>query len=300
MKITISIKAGATVGVLLLATAVTQADSKTNYFSGEEIPISSTPGRMYISGGDFYVFGQQFVGQEKLSDKRLAGTGYFNYTIAGNMASGTGPFWGTGRLVPDIGGGEWNGYFVGEVSATGVSIDMTLVGSGNYSGLVARVTYPAWPAITGYVVEAKGGPGDRPFQVNSCSTQRIELLNCVDAATSAEVQVLKGTIVHEVAQATHFGRSSNEGFSLLDPQTAELTGTGTVTAANGDKVRWVLLGTLDPLTGMIQGSVHFCSGTGPFDAVVGGFVNGDERIVPVPGDPLLFNYFYSGSGTIRY
>ncbi len=299
MKTSMNLKVGAAVGVLLLATVGTQATTKTNPFWGEEIPISGAPGRTYVSGNDFYAFGIEFVGQEKLSDKRIAGTGYFKYSSAGDLTTGTGKFWGSGRLVPDIGGGEWNGHFVGAVTAEGVSIDMTLVGSGNYAGLVARLTYPSWPQITGYIVEAKGATGDRPFQVSARSTERIEILDCLDTA-SEHAQVLRLTILNEVAQGTHLGRSSNQGFSVLDPVTGDFTGMGSVTAANGDLVRWVLLGTINPTSGLLQGSVYFCSGTGRFDAVVGSFGPEDQRRVAVPGDPSLSVLFYTGSGTIGY
>ncbi len=307
MRIPINLKAGATIGVLLLTSAITEATTKTNFFWGEEIPISGAPGRTYVSGNDFYVFGIEFVGQEKLSDKRIAGTGYFNYSSAGDLTTGTGKFWGSGRLVPEIGGGEWNGYFVGAVTAQGVSIDMTLVGSGNYSGLVARLKYVKWPAITGYIVEAKGATVDRPFQVSARSTERIGILDCLETdpsfqplAPPVHAQVLKLTILDEVAQGTHLGRASNQGFSVLDPVTGDFTGTGSVVAANGDLVRWVLLGTINPASVLLQGSVHFCSGTGRFDAVVGSFGPEDQRRVAVPGDPSLSVLLYTGSGTIGY
>lgn len=307
MKNPIGIKLSATVAVLLLGTVAAQAGSKTSYFSGQEIPIDFTPGRTYVSATDSYFFGREFVGREALSDERLAGKGYFEYSGAGDMASGTGVFWGSGRLVPDKGGGEWNGYFVGKVSATGVSMDMTLVGSGKYAGLVARLTYPSWPDISGYIVEAKGATDNRPFQVSARSTERIEILDCLEADPSSQpleppvhAQVLKLTILNEVAQGTHLGRSSNEGFAVVDPQTGKLMGTGVVMASNGDLVRWVLLGAIDPTSGLLQGSVYFCSGTGRFDAVVGGFGPEDQRRVAVPGDPSLSVLFYTGSGTIGY
>ncbi len=249
---------------------------------------------MDTDGPVAFVFGQSVTGDDTLSDPRLKGKVTYKYTVVpGQML-----WWGTARLVPTIGGGEWNGYWSGTLGP-GSTIGLALQGEGDYAGLVARLiytpgtTYP-YEVKEGYIVEAKGGPGDRPFKVSASETSEIEIFNCVPAP------VVKATILRAVMEATHTGRSSNAGFSLLDPLTGEFTGTGTATAANGDKLYWVGLFTVDPMTGVGQGAVHFCGGTGQFDPAVGGFTFETQYTVADPTNPLISTACYNGSGTIRY
>ncbi len=111
--------------------------------------------------------------------------------------------------------------------------------------------------------------------------------------------VVRTTIVSEMGQATHAGRITTEGFSLMDPVTGVMTGTGTAKAANGDEIYWVHIATFDQ-NGVVQNSVHFCGGTGRFDAVTGGFV-GQITEGPVPtDDPAVSQFCYDGVGAIRY
>ncbi|MHC1764443.1 MAG: hypothetical protein AB9869_09065 [Verrucomicrobiia bacterium] len=259
------------------------------------------PGRWYGDETDMFVFGRACVADEDIDDERLKGLGTFNYTVN----AGAGVFWGTARIVPDMGGGEWHGYWTALLFPT--RIRLTLAGSGVYEGLVARLNY--YPPdeeeeeeedtlkIEGYILEAKGGPGDRPFKISACRTEQIDGLECVDLQSGALVDIIGAQIVSESGQATHAGRISNSGFALLDPDpvTHSVTGMGIATAANGDEIFWVYFGTLDP-TGAAAGSVHFCGGTGRFEAAVGGFDVAVEGGLPAP----LRDYCYSGVGTINY
>jgi hypothetical protein len=191
---------------------------------------------------------------------------------------------------------------------------MTLIGSGDYAGWVARLTFtdgsePDTLAIEGYIVEAKGGPGDRPLKLSLCRTEQLEMLNCVELDPTLwppepfiplrPATIVRTTIVSEMGQATHAGRITNEGFALIDPITGVMTGTGTAKAANGDEIYWVHVATFDP-NGVAQNVVHFCGGTGRFEAVTGWF-EGHPTQGPEPTeDPGVMCSCYTGEGAIAY
>jgi hypothetical protein len=93
-------------GLAVLASAPAQAEAEKTFFYGEEIGVSQVPGRMYLHDSDIFMFERELVAQEVISDPRLAGTGIFKYTIAANLASWSGAYWGSSRIVPDMGGRE--------------------------------------------------------------------------------------------------------------------------------------------------------------------------------------------------
>jgi hypothetical protein len=300
-------------GLAILACPLAQADGKKTQFSGteENYDPNASPGVWYADAQNTFVFGRECIGDENVSDLRLKGRGYFRYPIVANSSMSSGAFWGTARIVPTIGGGEWNGYFVARVAPETMTLVMTLTGSGAYAGLVARLTdtprtdgQPGFH-IEGYIVEAKGGPSDRPFQMRACRTERLEAHPCSflpwGLPGPEEATVLRADIVSEIGQATHLGLTANEGFAVVDPATGAVTGTGIATAANMDQVFWVYFGTLAP-NGVAQGQVHFCGGTGQFDAAVGGFKVGVKADFEPTGQPRVWeaDYCYSANGTIRY
>jgi hypothetical protein len=156
--------------------------------------------------------------------------------------------------------------------------------------------------ISGYIIEAKGGLGDRPFSIKACKTERVESYDCdlmLGSVGPAKATFLKAAVLSEAGQATHAGRFSNEGVFLVDPATGAVTGTGTASAANGDALLWVYSGALDAM-GVAQGSVFFCGGDGQFDAAVGGFTVNVKESSPDPADPQVVHECYSGQGVIRY
>lgn len=298
------------VAVLTLAAALTaEADAKKTYFTGIEGNYILDPGQWFGDGVNLVAFRRACDADEDITDPRLKGLGSWTYSVD----AVAGKFWGWGRIVPDQGGGEWTGYFTGTMAA-GTTLHMTLTGSGDYAGLVARLTYTDGPqphtlAIEGYIIEAKGGPGERPLKVSVCRTEQLEMLNCVELDPTLwppepfdpprPATIVRATIVSEMGQATHAGRITNEGFALIDPVTGVMTGMGTAKAANGDEIYWVHIATFDQ-NGVAHNSVHFCGGTGRFEAVTGGFV-GQITEVPVPtDDPAVSQFCYDGVGTIRY
>lgn len=300
---------GVVAALTLASTLATGAAAKKTFFTGVEENYTHEPGQWFGDGPNLFVFRRGCDADENISDPRLKGRGSWTYTV--NVAAGM--FWGWGRIVPDQGGGEWTGYFTATMSA-GTTLHMTLTGSGDYAGLVARLTFtdglePNTLAIAGYIVEAKGGSGDRPLKLSLCRTERLEMLNCVEFDPTLwppepfspvrPATIIRTTIVSEMGQATHAGRITNEGFSLIDPVTGVMTGTGTAKAANGDEIYWVHIATFDQ-NGVTQNTVHFCGGTGRFEAVTGGFV-GQITEGPAPtDDPAVSQYCYDGIGTIRY
>ncbi len=298
------------VAALTLASVLTaESAAKKTYFTGVEGNYVLEPGQWFGDGANLVAFRRACDADEDITDPRLKGLGSWTYAVD----AVAGKFWGWGRIVPDQGGGEWTGYFTGTMSL-GTTLHMTLTGSGEYAGLVARLTYTEGPqphtlAISGYIVEAKGGPGERPLKITACRAERWQLLPCLELDPASwppapfdpprPAMVLKADIVSEVAQATHAGRSSNEGISLVDPVTGAITGTGTAIAANGDTLFWVFDGIHGP-TGVPEGHIHFCGGTGRFDAVVG-MVEIEITSGPVPtDDPWVMEMCYRGIGTIRY
>jgi len=311
---TIPVLLGIACCMTALASPPPQAEAKKTCFTGEETGLSQVPGLMLTDGENLYFLNRELVAREDITDPRLNGTGYFNYTVAANPMTWTGAYWGTSRIVPDIGGGEWNGHWIASMTPEGTTIKMTVAGSGDFAGLIARLTYTSGAEnlqIAGYIIEAKGGPDDRPFAIRACRTEKIAFLPCVvldpttwgPTADPPEVKVIaKAEILAEVGQARHLGRTSNEGVALLDPATGVVTGMGTGTAANGDEVFWVYSGTYDAVTGSFEGVVHFCGGTCRLEAAIGGFGFTTQPVLEPTGQEGVFSsdYCYTGSGSIRY
>ena len=314
IKLGSSIKATAlllaTVFAAVLVTASANAVSKKTYFEGEEIGVSQVQGELFAHGADLYILNRELTAREEISDTRLKGYGYFKYAIAANMATGEAEFWGSSRIVPDQGGGEWSGYFVATMGPEGHGIQMTVQGSGAYAGLVARLNYKTVEdklLISGYVEVMSAG--DRPFKVEACRTERIETIMCLvlDPETwmpydpPVFAPIVKVGILQEAGTATHFGRKTTEGLWLFNPSTADLTGAGAGTAANGNRAMWVCSGNLNPEDSFVR--VDFCGGTGRFDAVTGGFdVTAEDKSPEPTEDPNVFlkTYCYTGIGVIRY
>lgn len=107
-------------------------------------------------------------------------------------------------------------------------------------------------------------------------------------------------LVHneEDGNSTHIELYHNTGDGIMDRGTGQfLAGSGTVTAANGDKANWVL----DPKTGRYL----FTGGTGRFE-YVSGFMTMTSATVLSQSQPLPPYYIftmtilYTGEGEITY
>jgi hypothetical protein len=98
------------------------------------------------------------------------------------------------------------------------------------------------------------------------------------------------------AWATHVGLAPNTGAGMLDLSTGLfVSGTGVITAANGDKLSWIV--------GTTPNTIVYTGGTGRFEAVTGGLsvVVTSQTLLSVNLDgTLTFAMTYAGEGTITY
>jgi hypothetical protein len=96
--------------------------------------------------------------------------------------------------------------------------------------------------------------------------------------------------------ASHVGLSANSGAGFLDLSTGQfISGTGTVIAANGDTLSWVV--------GSAPNAIVYTGGTGRFEGTTGGLtvVVTSQTLLSVNVDgTLTFLMTYTGEGTITY
>ncbi|MGH9768944.1 MAG: hypothetical protein ACREAB_16045, partial [Blastocatellia bacterium] len=83
-----------------------------------------------------------------------------------------------------------------------------------------------------------------------------------------------GANVTASGTATHVGMWTIVGTVQFTPDPANpgrllSSGTGTITAANGDRIQFVVNGSLDLATGTDMAVVRFVGGTGRFDGASG-------------------------------
>lgn len=95
--------------------------------------------------------------------------------------------------------------------------------------------------------------------------------------------------------ATHTGLYSNSGTGVVNLGNGEfISGIGTVIAANGDTLDWMIG---DPNT------VVYTGGTGRFVGVAGGFLAVITSVTPLSSNPdgtVTLAIDYDGNGTITY
>ncbi len=98
----------------------------------------------------------------------------------------------------------------------------------------------------------------------------------------------------EWGEAIPVGRYSNTGSGVMDRTGALVAGHGTVVAANGDRIDWVI---------GAPNTVVYTGGTGRFHGVTGGFIATPiSREPPVvnPDGTLTVELTYIGIGQITY
>lgn len=299
-------------GIAVALAAPASADARRTYFTGTEQATAFSPGTWITDGSKLYVSGATQSATEMASDPRVSGQAAIGVTAVWDAVTWTGPMWGTFHV--ENSDGAWDGYWQGERTLSGQDVHSRIaatgVGSGAYEGLVARWTYTGVNVdqtgvlyFTGFIVEAKGGPGERPFRVRATRTERLEMHPGVVVVPPTYEQAMAVTfrIVEESGEATHLGRIQNAGTGLLLP-TGGISGYGSATAANGALLHWLVEGTVDPATGIASIVLHFAGGTGAFEAAVGtseGVVAGQWEPTE---DPLVLesHFSYTVAGTIRY
>ena len=293
------------------------AAAKRTYFTGtEQVTGIVDPGKWITDGSKIYFSNLTQSTIESTTDPRVSGQGTISANDIMDSATGTGPVWGTIQIKNS--NGEWNGYWQGTRSLSGQnmisSVMVTAVGSGAYDGLVGRwnssgvnVDQTGMLSMSGFIVEAKGGPGDLPFQFSATRTERFTLHPGLVITPPAQPPYSQGItatweILQEVAEASHLGHSENTGMGLFDPLAGTFSGSGCLTAANGDLVYWVVYGQAGPVEGQLAAEIHFAGGTGRFDAVVGEADATITQQLELKPDQLVYliHYRYSGAGTIRY
>jgi hypothetical protein len=77
-----------------------------------------------------------------------------------------------------------------------------------------------------------------------------------------------------------------------------MTGSGTLTSANGDQLYWVATGTSFGPTGPVDLTLHWAGGTGRFEAAAGA-IHGPLELQPTD-DPFLMEFDLEARGTIQY
>ncbi len=311
-----------TFGLVVLVSHPAWAEARKTHFTVHEVLTNVAWGIVLTDGTNLFSTGTTMGAEENASDPRVAGLSIVTMNVKLEMTTLAGPMWGSIRY--ENAGGWWAGYWQGTrtpfLDTQGKphvlsEIRVTATGGGGYAGLVARWNYSGVDTLqtgvfdgSGYIVEAKGGPGDRPLQMKATRVDRLQLHPCMvlDPVTlkpTGEFAVIgTGDIVREVGEMSHAGRYTNQGSGLVDPATGTVTAMGTVTTANTDLLYWVVEGSMDLKTGVFDASVHFAGGTGRFqDAVgdLGGQIT--EKMEPTE-DPMVFlaKFSYSAKGTIRY
>jgi hypothetical protein len=299
-------------GIAVALAAPASAGAKRTYFSGTEQQTIGSYGTWIADGSKLYISGGTLFSTRDATDPRVSGQATINLAAIWDAATWTGPMWGTFHV--ENSDGAWDGYWQGARTLSGQDVHShmfaTAAGSGAYQGLVARWTYTGVNVhqtgvldFTGFIVEAKGGPGERPFRVSATRTERLEMHPGVVVMPPTNEQAMAVTfhIVEESGQATHLGRIQNAGTGLLLP-TGGVSGYGSATAANGALLYWIVEGTVDPATGIASIVLHFAGGTGAFEAAVGTLEGAVSAQWEPTEDPLVLesHFSYTAAGTIRY
>jgi len=283
-----SVLGGLVLGAMLLpATAL--AEKKTAFTSTEtDTPIPGA-GDRFMSAGWAYLFDGKSTLVENASDSRVAGSGWYSAYAAIDLQTGAATFWGQFHIENTR--GAWDGYWTGTEAPDGLTA--TLLGSGDYEGLVSRWTSTSHGAgivnWSGYIVE--NGPGEVPFKASGLRVERfVPITNPTQIPFYVAAPLDEGW-----GQASHIGLFTDlKKIGLVkftSPTTAIFRGTGVIQAANGDLLNWVAFGTKNPEQTDI--SVFFAGGTGRFEHVSGSWGGQLQTQSPV-------SYTYEATGTIRY
>ena len=235
-----------------------------------------------VTDSEEYVFNREstlFMDFMDSTESRVAGSGSY-LMCAVDLKSDAPTCWGELRISNE--GGAWKGFWTG-TEADGFTA--TLVGSGEYEGLVSRWTapFPEGDSIewSGYIVE--NGPGEVPFKIRGWRIEKPDF---------SWMPFAKATLEAGGGQASHIGVFTDlKETGLMDGRDSTSRGMGIAKAANGDLFTWVSRGGLNSSTGEFEFQVFFAGGTGRFEHAVGSYA-GQVKWTTVPT--------YEGTGTIRY
>lgn len=270
------IVAGLALGAMLLPGRAL-AEKKTPFTATE---VDKTMNFSFFPGNPptmLYQFNGYATFEMNSKESRVAGSGWvsaysvWDTTVPDFLVASLS--WGELHIVNA--GGTWDGYFTGETA--------TLVGSGGYEGLVSRWTCTSYDLTTqvgewsGYIVE--NGPGYVPLKVSGWRDENFEPINTAYA---------KSSLIAGGGRDSHIGVFTDlNKIGLVSFSDGKFSGTGTIKAANGDLLNWVVIGNpAEPV------EVFLVGGTGRFDHAVGSFS------LQMQGPPA--SYTYQGTGKIRY
>ena len=271
-----SIVAGLALGAMLLpGTALAE---KRTPFTATQHPTWLAS----VTDSEEYVFDRESTPIMDFMDStesRVAGSGSY-LMCAVDLKTDAPTYWGELRISNE--GGAWKGFWTGDKDGFAA----TLVGSGEYEGLVSRWTapFPKGDSIewSGYIVE--NGPGDVPFKI---SGWRIE-----DVVPIAE-GIVKGALRDGAGEASHIGVFKDlKETGLMNVASRQSRGMGISKAANGDLFTWVSRGGLNSCTGEFEFQVFFAGGTGRFEHAVGSCAGLAKWTTSPPS--------YKATGKIRY
>lgn len=298
--------------MLALAASLTAgaAPKQTPFTTVETITGMVEQGTMLTDGESVFILGNIMSAVETATDPRVSGNARIGVSVIQDLATGTGAMWGTFQI--ENVGGSWEAYWQGSLTLEDghfiTSVTAVGVGRGGYEGLEARWDYAATDAPagepllgTGYIIEAKGKPGDRPMKWRASRTEEFVIHPGIFLPSGTPGAMGTFNLLSDVGVGTHFGRSVNTGIGLLDMATGRISGYGRLTTASKDEVFWVVTGTAELVGG--GGAtcvVHFAGGTGRFEAAVGDMT--ENLTVEWEGEFPVFHadYSYTGSGTVRY
>src|SRR5215216_373640 len=129
---------------------------------------------------------------------------------------------------------------------------------------------------------------ERPFALNGRG---------IAAFLTDEAGIIIGANVTASGTATHLGSWTTAGTVTYAPDQHDVirsSGAATITAADGDKLRVVVEGALDPVTFIDHGVFRFVGGTGKFEGA-----SGSADFV-VAGNPLTGGFELTLVGNIDF
>ena len=278
-----SVVAGLVLGTMLLpGTAL--AEKKTAFTSTYTETDTPRPGDWFVTDGWWYLFDRKINIVEYASDSRVVGTGWYSLYTAIDSQTGAGAVWGGWHIENEH--GAWDGYWTGNLA----EMTATLVGSGDYEGMVSRWKWASgdneW---SGYIVE--NGPGDVPFKI---SGWRDEQYVPIMTDANGNPVYVKASLYAGGGQASHIGLFTElKKIGLVNFRDGLFSATGTLEAPNGDLLNWVSFGAVGAEIEPSGLKIFFAGGTGRFEHLVGSVAGQMEYQSPI-------SYTYEATGKIRY
>jgi len=151
--------------------------------------------------------------------------------------------------------------------------------------LVAGATFPA---------ASQGALAPLPASLTPEVAQPASPLKIQGAGTVlGDPTVPGGADFLAAGTASHLGSWTNEGVLAIDPASGATTGAVVFTAANGDQLIGVFLGTFDPATGTALATFQWTGGTGRFVSASG---SADFAVQQDPTGEFTFE----AEGTLEY